>query len=48
MNKEIKFKGISISSNKWIFGDLIQYTNGDTSILEHRYYERIVVFSESV
>lgn len=33
MNREIKFRG-KTESNQFIFGDLIQYENGDTAIWE--------------
>lgn len=33
MNRKIKFRG-KTESNQFIFGDLIQYENGDTSIWE--------------
>lgn len=35
MNREIKFRGKN-ESNQFIFGDLIQYENGDTAIFEKK------------
>ena len=34
MNREIKFRGKDIASNKWLFGDLRHY-KGDVCIFEH-------------
>ena len=35
MDREIKFRGKN-ESNQFIFGDLIQYENGDTAIFEKK------------
>lgn len=35
MNRKIKFRG-KTESNQFIFGDLIQYENGDTAIFERK------------
>lgn len=35
MDREIKFRG-KTESNQFIFGDLIQYENGDTAIFEKK------------
>ena len=35
MNREIKFRG-KTESNQFIFGDIIQYENGDTAIFERK------------
>ena len=35
MNREIKFRG-KTESNQFIFGDLIQYENGDAAIFEKK------------
>lgn len=38
MNREIKFRG-KTESNKFIYGDLIQYENGDVAIFEKKLTE---------
>ena len=35
MNREIKFRG-KTESKQFIFGDIIQYENGDTAIFERK------------
>lgn len=32
MNRQIKFRGLSISTNKWLYGDLLRNENGDIAI----------------
>ena len=39
MEREIKFRAKEANTNRWVFGDLIQYENGDTAIFENKMTE---------
>ena len=39
MNREIKFRAKEVSTNNWVFGDLIQYENRDTAIFDKKITE---------
>lgn len=36
MEREIRFRAKEVSSNNWVFGDLIQYENGDAAIFNKK------------
>lgn len=39
MNRKIVFRAKEVSTNNWVFGDLIQYENGDTAIFDKKMTE---------
>lgn len=46
MKREIKFRGYS-NEHGWIYGDLLQYPNGETYIMEHSNGEILSYIVES-